>query len=352
MADIVNLERISTNRTLIMGVAALSIVLTHQRLVSYPFYAAQPFLTWAVDVFMFLSGFGVVNSLRKNTIKQFFLNRGVRIIPVLLVSSIILTGILHYKEAPLFWFIWGVYEIVSFWFVNMILVFYLLTPILVASFEKYKGNALVVTLAVPLLMSVLLFTPQGCSLLTSFLGKGILHEVIGLDLMLGCPRLCSFALGVWLSLFPEKVDSKLFSGTSATLFFVLAAVLRSLYVWLDYPACCYYFSYYAVAFAIPAICTAGARVLSKVILVKPIHCFFAFFGALSLEVYLVHRDLQIWLCSQEAAWLRTLLGSNVLLFVVWLILICLFAYITNLICRPVVMHFRPSTMPKSPTKAK
>lgn len=44
---------------------------------------------WGVEVFLFLSGVGISNSLDKNTTKTYFRNRFLRIIPVVFVVELL-----------------------------------------------------------------------------------------------------------------------------------------------------------------------------------------------------------------------------------------------------------------------
>lgn len=67
---------ISKYRTRIMGCAMIAIMLFHQ-----PFFYSNPLVDffhlygfWGVEVFLFVSGFGVVYSLRKNSLKQYYIN--------------------------------------------------------------------------------------------------------------------------------------------------------------------------------------------------------------------------------------------------------------------------------------
>jgi len=66
-----------------MGIAMIAIMLFHQYFTSvFPFNAFHNFGYWGVDVFLFLSGMGLVKSLNNNPLKIFYAHRFYRIIQV------------------------------------------------------------------------------------------------------------------------------------------------------------------------------------------------------------------------------------------------------------------------------
>lgn len=82
---------ISENRTLIMGISMLAIMLFHQ-----PWFYGHGIDTffyhfgyWGVDFFLFVSGFGIYNSLEKNSLSVYFRNRFFRLAPYSLAFGII-----------------------------------------------------------------------------------------------------------------------------------------------------------------------------------------------------------------------------------------------------------------------
>lgn len=84
---------ISKYRTAIMGIAMISVMLFHQYFTSViPFNLFHNFGSWGVDVFLFLSGMGIVRSLNNNSLKVYYLRRLKRILP-----SCILCGSIKYS---------------------------------------------------------------------------------------------------------------------------------------------------------------------------------------------------------------------------------------------------------------
>lgn len=93
---------ISKYRTRIMGCAMIAIMLFHQ-----PFFYSNPLVDffhlygfWGVEVFLFVSGFGVVYSLRKNSLKQYYINRFKRLFPACIIVGIckLIFSFLGFKE--------------------------------------------------------------------------------------------------------------------------------------------------------------------------------------------------------------------------------------------------------------
>ena len=86
------LELVSVNRSAIMGLSMVFIMLFHQYFTSvFPFNLFHNYGHWGVDVFLFLSGMGLVNSLEKNSIKDYYKRRFMRLVP-----SCIFCGSLKY----------------------------------------------------------------------------------------------------------------------------------------------------------------------------------------------------------------------------------------------------------------
>ena len=66
-------DHLSKYRSVLMGIAMLSIMLSHQRFVHvFPFNVFESYGHWGVDVFLFLSGMGMVRSLMTYSTKFFY----------------------------------------------------------------------------------------------------------------------------------------------------------------------------------------------------------------------------------------------------------------------------------------
>ena len=167
---------VSKQRNILMGIAIISIILFHYGAI-YNYYDIKnnpvsialysiigPF---GVDLFAFLSGISIFYSLKKNTVKQFFVNRAVRIVP----TYIIIGGI--------FWLIkdvlvlntgWGQFlydfSLLSFWgrgenrfwYVAFILAMYLISPFVCKLMDKGRANQFIGgSIVTVLLITILLY---------------------------------------------------------------------------------------------------------------------------------------------------------------------------------------------------
>lgn len=99
---------VSSQRTALMGLAMIAVFLTHALSPKLGFiptgFVGQiaRYGYWGVDVFLFLSAFGLCHSLSKNDIKTFFRNRFVRILPLWLIvlACIHVIGVIVSSKMP------------------------------------------------------------------------------------------------------------------------------------------------------------------------------------------------------------------------------------------------------------
>ncbi len=114
-----------------MGIAMVSIMLFHQ-----PFFYGNPIVDffhlyghWGVEVFLFVSGFGLVHSLRKNSISRFYKNRCKRLLPACLFVGIFKyalsqIGFKYHTHDNIFLLATNLY----LWYIYAIIVYYILAP--------------------------------------------------------------------------------------------------------------------------------------------------------------------------------------------------------------------------------
>ena len=94
-------ECVSGYRSAIMGVASILVMLVHQ----YAVHSSEilGFFSrtghWGVDIFLFVSGFGITHSLLKNTTKTFYVNRVKKMLPICLVIGMFgfVMSIVHHE---------------------------------------------------------------------------------------------------------------------------------------------------------------------------------------------------------------------------------------------------------------
>ena len=140
-----DLSNISKCRSVLFGVATILIVFFHSFYLSFSFLNV-PFLvktfTWmknmsniGVDIFLFLSGLGLYYSLEKDSsIKRFYIRRFKRILPAVLIVSIIYSALISHSHGiagyfgDCFLYSFWLYGSRSFWFFSLLVVLYLIFP--------------------------------------------------------------------------------------------------------------------------------------------------------------------------------------------------------------------------------
>lgn len=148
-------QEISNNRSFLMGIAMLSIMLFHQGWIWgwNPFFAFFHFFgNWGVDIFFFVSGFGLYYSLNKDgNIASFYKRRLIRMLPICLVCGLFRYIVDHILPVGVGGYPTGVHEVSSDWmtilswdrwFIPVIMVYYLLVPFLFRGLEKYGKRIL------------------------------------------------------------------------------------------------------------------------------------------------------------------------------------------------------------------
>lgn len=141
---------LSKRRTEWMGIAILMVVLYHLqcRLPFSPYTNIFKYWFFGVDIFMFLSGYGLCYSYEKNTIFKFYRNRLFRIFPLYFVQFILIQ-IIYLGNSHVFSVIdligeittlsfWGLGSGYTNWYVAAILFLYLLFPIFYRIVKKYE----------------------------------------------------------------------------------------------------------------------------------------------------------------------------------------------------------------------
>lgn len=146
MTNYINL--ISKYRTSIMGIAILWVIFAHcHSVVSMPMLIKFPLFILGfggVDIFLFISGFGIYHSLNKNLdIENFFIRRIIRFLPII---PIIIFFCIYFPIAP-FHKIIGYLTLENFWlgdmhfnFLSYIFLCYILSPLFFDIINKHSNN--------------------------------------------------------------------------------------------------------------------------------------------------------------------------------------------------------------------
>lgn len=225
-----------------------------------------------VDIFLFLSAFGLCYSLKKNTIKRFYFNRFKRIIPTwwVLLFFLHIIGIFvgpkfdnfvyPHSALEMFYYYTGLgyffntccYE----WYIPTLLVFYLLIPL----FYRLSRNQLlfIILLSIPL---ILLYKESG---ILPYLSIAI-------------TRIPSFLLGVLFFKDLEENKHNLFLFTCVSLFIYIFAFS---FFWKTPDVI-------QAAPLLPIIIGLISLILSFQY-IRYIEVFLTFVGTISLEFYLIH----------------------------------------------------------------
>lgn len=298
-----------------MGLSMLSIMLFHQYLSSvFPFNFFHNFGYWGVDVFLFLSGAGLVCSLKKNSIRIFYSRRFLRIIPscvfcgtirfflILLLGSfsLILKERLNYSA-------WTLASL-DLWFIHTILILYAITPILYISLNKW-----------PLLTF-------SCIVILFFFNGMFIKPVVGFEWLspIGVfswtvERLLVFSVGMYTSINKDKISISFFHPV---LFLLMAICL----VFMDKSGksfrCIQACIYFALAMGMPALLYLFVCILKK--MPSSLLRLLIFMGTYSLELYLVHEFL-FW--TLKNAFIN---GNPWILLPLGFMLSFLFAYLCKL----------------------
>lgn len=195
---------ISQNRTKIMGIASLWILV---------FHCWQPIINnnnnlsmleifikrigfCGVDIFLLLSGMGLVNSIKKGK-KQYYYNRLKRILFTYILVSFYAIGIYRWDFVQtiqnVFFYNYFTHNIYSFlWFVPTILIFYLLFPIYYKQFEnsKNKNYFIIISICIWLVFAYLL-------------KENINEQIYGI-----INRIPIFITGIWIGWFCKEKKFK------------------------------------------------------------------------------------------------------------------------------------------------
>lgn len=277
-------NRLTVLRQPLMGFAIIWIFMLHSGRTGNPIWDAVRLYGWSgVDMFFFLSAIGLCYSLNKNSdIKDFYKRRAYRILPtwMIVLLAVHLMGLVcnHFlPKVPFYipdsilkcftWYTGLGYWISDFvtgkgwyyeWYVPSLLIFYLFTPFL----YKKKKWILIAILGSILAIGFLL---NYCK---------ILHHLHFFYL-----RIPIFVLGLLYYRLMIFEDNKMFNKTIISSFVIgigilLCNLLLNTYVPKEHIAL--------------FLCPPFLIVISFLISYKYIRNCLAFFGGISLELYLIH----------------------------------------------------------------
>lgn len=127
-----------------------SIMLYHQNWITEGF-----FFEWVrmlgyigVEVFLFISGFGIAHSLAKNSLSQYYKNRVIRIMPACILFGLCKIALSRISiMPPVQDFVLDLFSL-SHWYIYAISVYYLIAPVVYKMIDKLGGWCVLIVIAV------------------------------------------------------------------------------------------------------------------------------------------------------------------------------------------------------------
>ena len=271
----------SKYRSAVMGIAMLSIMLSHQRFLhGLPWNVFEVYGHWGVDIFLFLSGMGMVRSLSIHPIREFYFRRFKRLVPICIFCGalkyfifLIVGEPIRNLEVGLHIGFLSVFSL-DLWFIYSIVIYYLLSPLL---FRVLKSHSLLIMF----LVYVLSIGMQ------HFFAEKVGYEWLNpLGIILyTAERLPVFMVGMLTSMYSSKIAKKHFLfSTCAFLVAVALSVLLKVHLLV---ADLFVLVYPLLSVSILAIVSFVISMFMH--LPKWGLSLFDFVGRHSLEVYLVHE---------------------------------------------------------------
>lgn len=309
------IENTSKYRSAIMGLSMLSIMLFHQYFTSsIPFNIFHNIGFWGVDIFLYLSGMGLVNSIKKNPTNVFYLRRFKRIIPSCIICGttkyiiflLLGSSVLILKEGLNI----GIWSLASLdlWFIHTIIIFYIFAPILYRLLLKFPYLTISIILIVFFVNGLSLRPMVGFKWL-SF--PGVISWTI--------ERLPVFTAGMLISI---KHEGRYFTNFVSFIFLFIAIILNLLektnLSFLGIQTC----QMLAITISMPSLIMLCTFIITKI--PKSLYQGVVFLGTYSLELYLTHEFI-FWTIriSHED-------GNPIILLPISFILSCVAAYICKL----------------------
>ena len=275
------ISEISGSRTILMGIFMLIIMLFHN---SYGILGMAGKITgiyghWGVDVFLFLSGFGLYHSLsrsKQTPLFHFYVKRAIRIIP----AAVMVGSILYLLQKASFLGCFGL----NLWYIRTLLILYLLTPVFYYLLRRYSPLLILAAVLISISIALLLLIPMM---------KDCAFSSMKVTLLWTLARMPAFVIGMFF----YRVDWSTKKWMNPIFLFLLLPVLYCVLYFHRLRAIegalsnnLHLLPYIALAIIIPS-----ALVIFCTLILRHIPIFFKqifnFIGTISLELYLVHEAI-------------------------------------------------------------
>lgn len=287
MISIFTSNKLSQNRTFLMGIAILWIVIFHTmiNLHNIVLNFIRDIGDCGVEIFLFCSGYGIYHSLSKNNIPTFYLKRLKRIfIPYIPLLFVWCCAMAIFSQISIFEILGNIYSIGIWiglqhqyaWYIQLIVLLYLIAPIIFYLFQNIKNSQ-------KLIILLILFF-GGLSFI--FFETPVYNRAI---------KSLAFFIGMYFahSNFKDEKKESLF-WIFLFITGIIILIITKLYILKVFG-----YSYYWIArnttypFFIPGLCLILSNLLSyKTDTQHPSYTIFykiiEFIGTTSLELYLIH----------------------------------------------------------------
>lgn len=259
---------ISKYRSEIMGFATIMVLLFHQYAV-YDSVVLEVFSHigyWGVDIFLFVSGFGIAHSLSQNTWSVFFLNRVKKVLPICLTIGLF-NFFLNIMHNEIDWKnLIPKLLCLDNWYIYTICIYYAISPYVLKMMRWKEWVLPTVVLILSLIISIF-------SLFQTILEST--HFLVN-KLPWAWDRIFVYLLGIYMYLKKPNYSAFLYIIGGI----LLVIMLLSQYGFLTMNYC----HLQVLAFCIPFVCYV----------ISLLCCFFyiektlCFFGRHSLSIFLLH----------------------------------------------------------------
>lgn len=278
-------ELISKNRTAIMGICMGIIMLYHAK--GAKFIPCSCLMALGVDIFLFLSGFGLYFALEKirqtgGGLYHFYKRRFQRIMPAAIISGILLKWSFQFNS---------IYDILNFtglglWYIRSLLILYLLSPFIYKLISRAGRKDLLLMMCI------------------CFLGVTIAHMILGsifslesMTLTWTIARTPSFLIGMFMAKqeYPLVSLSKLSKTCriAKVLACLLTIFLMAAYSYAPLPqpwkGYALFFGWMSFSIWIPEACRCIIRLHQH--LPRKVQKLAHWMGIASLELYVCHEAI-------------------------------------------------------------
>ena len=324
------METISKNRTIFMGIAIIWIMIYHIPALASLFPQPLFFLIKTgyagVDIFLFLSSYGLYYSLKKDpSITRFYKKRFIRIFPTYffaiiffgLCNQLEITEIL--KSLLLVGFYIPTLRWNSFdWYIPALIILYIIFPLI---YKHIKG-----------ICKYFIFIFITNILLTFYISDFLIKNELNTSIILFLTRIPIFILGAIYAHYENDINKKIPTKTNIFLLIIGIVLLYNINYFNDDNIKRYGLLFYPLILIVPSFLTIINKIpFQKYILLCSK---LSFCGKYSLELYLIHWNLYN---------LRTYLNTNDRTIISIYLILCFFisfplARYLNIIVNKIISH--------------